>query len=87
MDKEKLTEKERIEDRIEMLEWEIRNNEEETAADQNEVAPRDFVSDDGEERGCQSHNPCQRKQQCDTAKESKGEQRSIWGESNMSGQW
>jgi len=37
MDKEKLTEKERIEDRIEMLEWEIRNNEEENQMMEEEI--------------------------------------------------
>jgi hypothetical protein len=37
MGKEKLTEKERIEDRIEMLEWEIRNNEEENQMMEEEI--------------------------------------------------
>ena len=37
MGKEKLTEKERIEDRIEMLEWEIRNNEEENQMMEQEI--------------------------------------------------
>lgn len=37
MGKERLTEKERIEDRIEMLEWEIRNNEEENQMMEEEI--------------------------------------------------
>jgi hypothetical protein len=37
MGKEKLTEKEKIEDRIEMLEWEIRNNEEENQMMEEEI--------------------------------------------------
>lgn len=37
MGKRKLTEKERIKDRIEMLEWEIRNNEEENQMMEQEI--------------------------------------------------
>ncbi|NIP30089.1 MAG: hypothetical protein GTN59_05850 [Candidatus Dadabacteria bacterium] len=37
MSKRKLTEKERIKDRIEMLEWEIRNNEEENQMMEEEI--------------------------------------------------
>ncbi len=37
MGKRKLTEKERIKDHIEMLEWEIRNNEEENQMMEQEI--------------------------------------------------